>query len=66
MSDFQNVKDGKPFPPLETLASLTEAPKSAKRPAAKKAAPENSAAKKAAASTTKSGESAATPNEESA
>lgn len=58
MSDFQNVRDGKPFPPLSSRTAEDE------RPAAK--APKNTAAKKAAASTTPSGESAATPQGESA
>jgi hypothetical protein len=70
VSDFQNVRDGKPFPPIEALAPLTEPAKPAKkaptkRPA-KRAEPKNTAAKKAAASTTTTGESAAKPQGESA
>lgn len=60
MTDFQNVKDGKPFPPLEALAPLAD-----EIPAAKKA-PKSTAAKKAAASTTTPGESAAATRGESA
>jgi hypothetical protein len=66
VSDFQNVRDGKPFPPIEALAPLTEPEKPAKKAPRKRAAPKNTAAKKAAASTTTTGESAAKPQGESA
>lgn len=71
MSDFQNVRDGKPFPPVAArVPSIDEDAPTKKarprRPAAMKATTKNSAAKTAAASTTTSGESASTSQGESA